>query len=150
MSLPVGSALPARGSSTKGVVRGKHQAEWAVFGSILLAVVGHLLIKFGLNAVSKTAVFHLGLIHRVLVYVLQPAVFFGLATYALGTLLWVLAVSKREISYLFPLSAMNYVLVAIGGMVLFGEAIPVGRWLGILVVVAGVVLMQWWGRGDAL
>jgi drug/metabolite transporter (DMT)-like permease len=149
MSLPAEVALPAPDSRTTSGARSAHQAEWAVFGAILFAVAGHLLIKFGLNAVAKTAVMNENLVHRLLRYVLQPAVFFGLGIYAVGTLLWVLAVSKREISYLFPLSAMNYVLVAIGGMVLFGEAIPAGRWAGILVVVSGVVLMQWWGRGES-
>jgi drug/metabolite transporter (DMT)-like permease len=149
MSLPVETVLSARDSRTVTAARGARQAEWAVFGAILFAVLGHLLIKFGLIAAAQTAPRNEAVVHRLLRYVLQPAVFFGLGIYALGTLLWVLAVSKREISYLFPLSAMNYVLVAIGGMVLFGEAIPAGRWVGILVVVAGVVLMQWWGRGES-
>ena len=60
--------------------------------------------------------------------------------------MWVFAVSKKEISYLFPLSALNYVAVAVGGMLLFGELISAGRWLGIAVVVVGVVLMQRSGR----
>ena len=149
MSLQAHVSLPAADSPMLTTASRTRQAEWAVCGAILFAVAGHLLIKFGLNALSKTAVAHQDLAHRLLVYLFQPAVFLGLGIYGIGTLLWILAVSKREISYLFPLSAMNYVLVAIGGMALFGESIPAGRWLGILVVVVGVVLMQWWGRGVA-
>lgn len=148
MSFPAEVAVKTRDTQAFAA-KNTHQAEWAVFGSILFAVVGHLLIKFGLNAVAKTAVLNEGLVQRLLRYLLQPAVLLGLGIYAIGTLLWVFAVSKREISYLFPLSAMNYVLVAIGGMVLFGEGIPSSRWVGIAVVVAGVVLMQWWGRGES-
>jgi drug/metabolite transporter (DMT)-like permease len=123
-------------------------AELAVLGSVLLAATGHLLIKSGLNALKASGV-PSGLIPRLLNYLLQPAVTGGLAIYAFGTAAWVFAVSRRDISYLFPLSAMNYVVVALGGVWLFGERIPSMRWLGILVVFTGVWLMQRWGAEES-
>jgi len=72
----------------------------------------------------------------------HPIVFTGLAIYGVGTLMWVFAVSRKEISYLYPLTALNYGVVALGGKMLFGEVISPARWLGIAVVVFGVVLMQ--------
>jgi drug/metabolite transporter (DMT)-like permease len=119
-------------------------AETVVLGSVLFAAAGHLLIKSGLNTLKASGL-PAGVGPRVLSYALQPAVMGGLAIYGIGTLLWIFAVSKRDISYLFPLSALNYVVVALGGMWLFGESIPGTRWAGILVVFAGVWLMQRWG-----
>src|SRR5579883_1306581 len=87
-------------------------AELALLGSIVFAASGHLLIKEGLNVAAS------------------------------GTLARIFAVSKREISYLFPLTALNYVVVALGGRLLFDESIPLKRWAGILVVVCGVILMN--------
>jgi len=127
---------------------GNRVAEMAVLGSVLFAAGGHLLIKSGLNALKASGL-PSGVVPRVLSYLLQPAVMGGLAIYGIGTMLWILAVSKREISYLFPLSALNYVVVALGGKWLFGESIPGARWLGILVVFAGVWLMQRWGAGES-
>jgi drug/metabolite transporter (DMT)-like permease len=123
-------------------------AELAVLGSILFAAAGHLLIKSGLNTLKASGL-PFGVVPRVMSYLLHPAVMGGLAIYGIGTVLWILAVSKREISYLFPLSALNYVVVALGGKWLFGESIPRVRWLGILVVFAGVWLMQRWGAGES-
>jgi len=116
-------------------------AELALLGSIVFAASGHLLIKEGLN-VAASATLHEPIGLRILAYLGQPSVFLGLCVYGIGTLAWIFAVSKREISYLFPLTALNYVVVALGGRLLFGESIPLKRWAGILVVVCGVILMN--------
>ncbi len=137
------AAVAPMGWQERAAKKARH-AELAVLGAVLFAAAGHLLIKAGLGASSH--VVQSGLVHRLLSYALHPAVVVGLGIYAVGTLMWVFAVSKREISYLFPLSALNYVLVAVGGKVLFREAISPGHWLGIMVVVFGVVLMQRDGR----
>ena len=43
--------------------------------------------------------------------VLQSQVFTGLLIYLAGTVCWMRAVSQKEISFLYPLSSVNYVLV---------------------------------------
>lgn len=120
---------------------------WTAFGAILLASCGHLLIKMGLVAAAQGPA-STGFAERVLHYLLQPAVAGGLTVYGLGTLLWISAVSRQNISFLYPLTALNYVLVSMGGKVLFGENISTGRWIGIGVVVAGVALLQLSVKGE--
>lgn len=115
--------------------------EWTAFGAIVLAACGHLLIKMGLVAATHGAV-DTGMLRKIAHYLLQPEVVCGLAVYGAGTALWISAVSRRNISFLYPLTALNYVLVSLGGGWLLGEHISTGRWLGIAVVVAGVALMQ--------
>jgi uncharacterized membrane protein len=133
-----GLSLPATQPAVEGA---RLSWAWAACGAILLASCGHLLIKLGLVAALQGTAYP-GLLDRILHYLLQPAVAAGLAIYGLGTLLWISAVSRRNISFLYPLTALNYVLVSVGGMVLFGENISTGRWIGIAVVVAGVALLQ--------
>ena len=135
-------------SKKKASIHKNHVAEAAVLGSVLFAATGHLLIKSGLNALANANA-QAGFAPRLFGYVQHSAVMCGLAIYAIGTALWVFAVSKREISYLFPLSALNYVVVALGGVWLLGEKIPNTRWLGILIVFAGVWLMQRWGAEES-
>lgn len=123
-------------------------ADMAVLGAVLLAASGHLMIKAGLNGAVFAAV-HATSVGRLLIYFGQPLVVLGLCIYGLGTAMWIFAVSKRDISYVFPIAALNYVLVTVGGMVLFAETIPPKRWMGIAVVVLGVALMQSAGRKGA-
>jgi drug/metabolite transporter (DMT)-like permease len=141
-------ALLASSLGKANEVRKTHLVEMVVLGSVLFAATGHLLIKSGLNSLRVAGV-PSGLVPRLMGYLLAPAVTGGLLIYGIGTALWVFAVSKREISYLFPLSALNYVVVALGGKWLFGESILATRWIGILVVVGGVWLMQRWGAEES-
>ena len=116
---------------------------WAIalVGSVSFAAVGHLLIKYGLLQLSHIGV-HGTISSRLITYLTNPIVFMGLSIYGVGTLMWVFAVSRKEISYLYPLTALNYALIALGGKVLFGEVISPARWFGIAVVMVGVILMQ--------
>jgi drug/metabolite transporter (DMT)-like permease len=123
-------------------------ADIAVLGAVLLAASGHLMIKAGLNGAIFAAA-HATSVGRLVICLTQPLVVLGLAIYGLGTAMWIFAVSKRDISYVFPIAALNYVFVTVGGMVLFDESIPTKRWIGIAVVVLGVALMQSAGRQGA-
>ena len=129
--LPAAVAAPQR-SSTLWL--------WSALGAVLLGSAGHLLIKLGLTmgAAHSPA----GLLVRIGHYLTQPWVIAGLAIYAVGTVLWVYAVSQRHISFLYPLTALTYAIVAVGGRVFFGETISPGRWAGITVVVIGVAMLQ--------
>lgn len=132
-------------TQTTSRISGIQWADLAVLGSVLLAACGHLMIKAGLNGAISIAA-HAMLLERLQIYFRQPLVVLGLGIYGIGTALWVFAVSKHDISYVFPITALNYVLVTLGGMFLFSEAIPAKRWLGICVVIIGVAMMQSAGR----
>jgi drug/metabolite transporter (DMT)-like permease len=106
------------------------------------------MIKAGLNGAIFAAA-HATSVGRLVICLTQPLVVLGLSIYGLGTAMWIFAVSKRDISYVFPIAALNYVFVTVGGMVLFDESIPTKRWIGIAVVVLGVALMQSAGRQGA-
>lgn len=123
------TARAKRGWSRMGL-----RAEWLVLGSVLLASTGQLTIKSGLNH-GDVAGLRVGSLH------LGWPVLLGLLIYGLGTVLWIQAVSKRNISYLYPLSAFNYTLVALGGTLFLGERFGWDRWLGIAVMSLGVALL---------
>lgn len=123
--------------------------QWAALAAVLFASAGHLLIKFGLVSAAPSAA-GMDTVARIMHYLLQPAVAGGLAIYGLGTMFWISAVSRRDISFLYPITALNYALVCVGGKFFFGEFISAGRWLGIGVVVLGVALLQLSVRGERL
>lgn len=115
--------------------------QLAALGAIVLASTGHLIIKLGLISAGHGAAQASG-IGRLIETLFQPAVIGGLAIYGVGTLLWISAVARRNISFLYPLTALNYVIVSVGGKLWFGETISTMRWTGIGIVVLGVALLQ--------
>lgn len=114
---------------------------WVAFAASSVAVVsGHLLIKAGLNALVPSPV-GTSLLLRVLHEIVQPQVITGLLIYVLGTICWMKAVSQKEISFLYPLSSVNYVLVAAISVVIFHEVVSARRAAGVIVIVLGMILM---------
>jgi len=57
-------------------------------------------------------------------------------------LAWVLAVSKAELSYIYPFMALSYVLVALFSLLIFKEDVNALRWVGIVTIVVGVILVS--------
>lgn len=121
-------------------------AEVALIAAVLFAAFGHILIKYGLNSVPQLA--GQPVVARLLGYLLTPTVLVGLGIYGMGTLLWVVAVAKRDISYLFPITSLNYVVVTLAGTWLFGETVSIQRWSSILVVMIGVALLMRSSAGE--
>jgi transporter family protein len=61
-------------------------------------------------------------------------------------IIWILSdlalLSRADLSFVLPVTASAYVLVAIGGHFLLHEHISWERWLGILLITSGVVLAE--------
>jgi uncharacterized membrane protein len=133
-----GLAQPARKSMFRAII-----ARWwvAFTASSLFVVSGHLLIKAGLNTAAVTVAPVAG-IARIAHMAFQVEVVAGLLIYFLGSVCWMIAVAQREISFLYPLSSINYVLVVMISYVLFSEAISWQRVSGVAVIVLGMVLMN--------
>lgn len=118
------------------------QQWWiALAASSVFVVCGHSLIKAGLNAAGQDTTVtggHTGLLHLIT----QPEVLLGLLIYLMGTVCWMAAVARKEISFLYPLTSVNYVLVVCASVLIFHEAISVRRATGVLVIVIGMILIN--------
>ena len=65
----------------------------------------------------------------------------GLALYALGTALWIYALSKERLVVVYAFSALTFALVYLGGAVLLREPLGARGIAGVLVVLAGLYLI---------
>lgn len=106
--------------------------------SIFLASVGQLLLKYGLNSARTDGLSSLSYLKVVAV---NPCVVGGLLSYGLSVILWLLALRQTQLSLLYPLVSLSYVLVAAGSALILGETLPPVRVVGIAVIIAGVLLV---------
>ena len=118
--------------------------QWPVAFAVssIFVVCGHSLIKAGLNAAAAHSTASIGLAARIGVVLSQPLVIGGLLIYFLGTICWMTAVAQKEISFLYPLTSVNYVMVAGTSILFFHEVISLRRAIGVIVIVLGMVLMN--------
>ena len=70
-----------------------------------------------------------------------PVVWLGLASYAIGAVLWMVVLSRLDLGYAYPLLAISYILIPLLAHFLLGEAIPPLRWVGIAVIFVGVIIV---------
>jgi drug/metabolite transporter (DMT)-like permease len=112
----------------------------------VLTVIGEVMLKIGIGHVTE----------RVGAFSLSPAVLFSTFTewrvilgFALvfgGALFWLGVISRVELSFAYPLLALNYVILLIPARFLLNEAITPARIVGACIIVAGVIVITW-GQG---
>lgn len=54
---------------------------------------------------------------------------------------WISVLSWADLSYVLPMGALTYVLNAFLSPHLLGEQVPTQRWLGVILITAGVMLV---------
>lgn len=108
--------------------------------STAFGVAGQTALKLGVDkpGMAETAT---GVVSVISLIFKSPLVLLGLAFYALGALAWIAVLARLDLSMAYPFLALNFVLVTLSGRFLLGETVPPLRWLGILVIIAGILLV---------
>jgi drug/metabolite transporter (DMT)-like permease len=65
----------------------------------------------------------------------------GIFLYAMSVFLWLGAMSTLDVSFMYPLLSLGYVVTAIFAFIYVGENVTLIRWAGIALVIAGCVLI---------
>jgi undecaprenyl phosphate-alpha-L-ara4N flippase subunit ArnE len=66
----------------------------------------------------------------------------GLVLYALGTVLWVGALSNTPLTVVYPYTALTFVIVYLSGALVFGEMVPARAVAGAAIVLIGLLLIN--------
>ncbi|MDE1166652.1 MAG: 4-amino-4-deoxy-L-arabinose-phosphoundecaprenol flippase subunit ArnE [Pseudomonas sp.] len=74
---------------------------------------------------------------------LTPWLWAALACLGLGLLLWLLVLQRLEVGIAYPMLSLNFVLVTLVSRFVFKEVVDARHWLGVAVVMGGVVLLGW-------
>ncbi len=95
----------------------------------LFATAGQLLFKVGADNASHWKDF------------LNWPIAMGLASYGLGTVLWIVTLSRLPLKVVYPFVALTMVMVYLGAALLLGERVTARGILGTIVVLAGLALI---------
>lgn len=109
--------------------------------STLCSVFGQLTLKFAMQRIAAdggTATRERPLL---LTMALSPWVIGGLFIYGCGVLFWLIALSRLEVSYVYPFASLSYVGIIIGSHLIFNEHILRTRLVGIAIIIFGVIIV---------
>jgi drug/metabolite transporter (DMT)-like permease len=111
--------------------------------SISIAVGGQLLLKIGINRIgisdfgsfSALGGFFAGIIK-------SPLVIIGLLLYVISAAIWMIVLSAVDLSFAYPFIGFTYVLILILSKFILKEDVNPLRWIGTLIITAGVVVLS--------
>lgn len=71
----------------------------------------------------------------------NPGILAAIASYLGAFFVWMLILRRSSLSLAFPLSSLVFVAVLLGSWLGLGEHISLLHWVGVVVIVAGIVLL---------
>jgi drug/metabolite transporter (DMT)-like permease len=108
----------------------------------LIATAGQLLLKHVMGSIGPLGAAELISSRSVVLRLLANPVFLtAVALYSLGFVIWLVVLSRLDLSYAYPIVALSFCLVPLLSHLCFGETVSPVRWLGIGVIFAGVAIV---------
>ena len=105
---------------------------------VLLNAAAQLLLKAGTNAVGRFEFVTDNLVPVAARFAFEPHILAGVACYAVSLVVWIMGLSRIEVSVAYPLLSLGYVINAAAAWYLFGESLSLMRIAGIGFIVLGV------------
>lgn len=109
--------------------------------SILLGASGQLLFKGAARGLPPFS--ELGLARLIITMFSTPLILGGFACFFVSSVLWIVALRSVALNIAYPMVALSYIIIFIGGYYLFSEPLSWRHWIGALLIVAGIILITW-------
>jgi multidrug transporter EmrE-like cation transporter len=111
-----------------------------LFG-VLLNAAAQLLLKTGTNAIGVFEFSRDNILPVGWKVASEPHIIGGLACYVISVVVWIMALSRVEVSIAYPMLSIGYVVNALAAWYLFGEAVTAMRITGIGFIIVGVFIV---------
>lgn len=110
---------------------------------VMIGVVGQIFLKKGMLTVgqfdfSSTKM----LVPQFIKAFSNLSVLTGFFLYFVSSLFWMIVLSRIELSVAYPLLSTGYIMILLASYYIFNEPVSALRWLGVLVICMGVVLIS--------
>lgn len=108
---------------------------------VLLNAAAQLLLKAGTNSVGHFEFSRENILPVGWQLATEPHILGGLTCYVVSVVVWIMALSRVEVSVAYPMLSIGYVVNAVAAWWLFGEAVSITRLAGIGIIIIGVYIV---------
>jgi multidrug transporter EmrE-like cation transporter len=112
-----------------------------ILTGVLLNAVAQLMLKAGADRVGPIALDGPSLLGAARTLAVSLPIAGGLLCYVVSVAVWIVALSRVEVSVAYPMLSIGYIVNAFGAWFLFGEALSAARLTGILVIMLGIWIL---------
>jgi len=122
-----------------------HSMTWAAFALVLTGVLLNAVAQLALKAsVNDTGIISLdmqSLLSSAGSLAFNLWLWLGLFCYAISVVIWILALSRVDVSIAYPMLSIGYIVNAVAAWHLFDEPMNLGKVVGIGVIIVGVYIL---------
>jgi len=109
---------------------------------VLFAPLGNVLLSKGMKGIGSARNWAPADLLHIFVRILTSGyIWLGVACLLTFFVAYMLVLTWADYSYVQPASSFSYAVVALLGYFLLGEAVPLLRWIGIIVICVGVFIV---------
>jgi len=105
---------------------------------ILFASLGQVFWKIGMNSIGAIDNFS---ISGIIAMFFNPIVVLGLFMYGLSTIFWLIALSQKDLSYVYPFISLTFIFVLFLSYFVLKEQISTARIVGTLIIIIGLMVI---------
>ncbi|NEX59883.1 EamA family transporter [Noviherbaspirillum galbum] len=112
-----------------------------ILTGIFLNAVAQLLLKAGTNAVGAIHLTADNWFATGIKLASQLPIIGGLSCYVISVVVWIIGLSRVDVTIAYPMLSIGYVVNAVGAWYFLGEAVSAQRLLAIGIIIVGVALL---------
>ncbi|WP_179404322.1 SMR family transporter [Burkholderia guangdongensis] len=112
-----------------------------ILAGVMLNAFAQLFLKAGTNAINAMGIDKAKIVASAFKVVFEPHILGGLGCYAFSVIIWIVALSRVQVSVAYPMLSIGYVVNLFMAWYFFGEPISIQKMAGIVVIIIGVYLI---------
>ncbi|OGT15282.1 MAG: 4-amino-4-deoxy-L-arabinose transferase [Gallionellales bacterium RIFOXYB12_FULL_54_9] len=113
-----------------------------IMAGVMLNAAAQILMKTGTNSIGYFDFSFANIVPVGWKLATEPHIIGALSCYVLGVIIWILALSRVQVSIAYPLLSMGYVVNAVAAWYLFNESFNPSKVIGMGVIILGVVIIS--------
>ncbi len=112
-----------------------------ILTGVLLNAAAQLLLKTGTNAVGAFEFTRANILPVGIKLVTQWPIIGGLSCYVISVVVWILGLSRVDVSIAYPMLSLGYVVNLFAAAYFFGEPLTSQKLLAVTIIIIGVALL---------
>lgn len=112
-----------------------------ILTGVLLNAAAQLALKASVKGSGAIALETSVLVPTALQLASQPWLWLGIGCYVVSVVVWLLALSRVDVSIAYPMLSIGYVVNALAAWAWLGETMSLGRMAGIGIIIVGVYVL---------
>jgi multidrug transporter EmrE-like cation transporter len=114
---------------------------FCIVTGVMLNAGAQLLLKAGVSSVGHFEFTRANILPIGIKLATQLPIIGGLACYVVSVGVWIVGLSRVEVSVAYPMLSLGYVVNAFAAWYLFGEGLSMQKLVGIAIILVGVVVL---------